>query len=69
MSEEELVFQLLEEEMEARVRRIVEEKRITTEDCLVLGVLRLNAGIKGLHEKIDELRKDTAEKIDTINIL
>jgi hypothetical protein len=67
MSEEELVFQLLEEEMEARVKRIVEEKRITTEDCLVLGVLRLNVGIKGLHEKIDELRKDTTEKIDDTN--
>ena len=52
--------------MEARVRRIVEEKRITTEDCLVLGVLRLNVGIKGLHEKIDELRKDTTEKIEAV---
>ena len=45
MAEEEIVFQLLEEDRKARVERIVEEKKITTEDCLVLGILRLQKEI------------------------
>jgi len=55
MAEEEIVFQLLEEDRKARVERIVEEKKITTEDCLVLGILRLQKEIGGLRGEIDEL--------------
>ena len=48
------MFQLLEEERKARTRRLVEEKKITTEDCLVIGVLRLNREIRALYEKMEE---------------
>ena len=54
MSEEELVFQ---EERKARTRRIVEEKKIATEDCLVIGVLRLNREIGALYEKMEEMEE------------
>jgi tetrahydromethanopterin S-methyltransferase subunit G len=57
MSEEELVFQLLEEERKARMRRIAAEKKITTEDCLVIGLLRLNKEIDGLYKRIDGMDK------------
>ena len=55
MAEEEIVFQLLEEDRKARVERIVEEKKITTEDCLVLGILRLQKEIGGLRGEIGGL--------------
>jgi len=58
MAEEEIVFQLLEEDRRTRVERIVEEKKITTEDCLVLGILRLQKEIGGLHGEIGGLRGD-----------
>lgn len=53
MAEEELVFQLLDEERKARTKRIASEKRITTEDSLVIGVLRLNRELDALYERID----------------
>jgi len=59
--EEEIVFQLLEEDRKARVERIVEEKKITTEDCLVLGILRLQKEIGGLHGEIGGLRGEIDE--------
>jgi len=36
----------------ARAKRVAEEKKITTEDCLAIGVLRVNREIKCLDEKI-----------------
>ena len=81
MAEEEMVFQLLEEDRKARLERIVEERKITTDDCLVLGILRLHREIGGLHEeigglhkridatnkRIDELRVDTNERMEGVN--
>jgi tetrahydromethanopterin S-methyltransferase subunit G len=61
--EEELVFQLLEEERKVRMKRIAKEKKITTEDCLVLGILRLNGEIGGLYKGMDDIN----ERIDTTN--
>ena len=45
------------EERKARTRRIAEEKKITTEDCLVIGVLRLNREIRALYEKMEEMEE------------
>ena len=74
MAEEEIVFQLLEEDRKARLERIVEERKITTDDCLVLGILRLHREIGGLHreiggshKRIDELRVDTNERMEGVN--
>ena len=67
MSEEELVFQLLEEERVARMKRIAAEKRITTEDCLVIGVLRLNREIDGLYRKMDGIEMRIEEMDQRIN--
>jgi len=81
MAEEEMVFQLLEEDRKARLERIVEERKITTDDCLVLGILRLHREIGGLHreiggshkriddtnKRIDELRVDTNERMEGVN--
>jgi hypothetical protein len=74
LAEEELVFQLLEEERKARTKRIVAEKKINTEDCLVLGILRLNSEIGGLHgrmddveRRIDDVGKNRNERIDETN--
>jgi len=71
MAEEEMVFQLLEEDRKARLERIVEERKITTGDCLVLGILRLHREIEGVHEEIGGLHKridDTNNKrIEEIN--
>jgi len=36
MQEEEIVFQLLEQDRKARIERIVEERKITREDSLTL---------------------------------
>ena len=47
-----------EEDRKARVERLVEEKKITTEDCLVLGILRLQKEIGRLHGEIGGLRSD-----------
>jgi uncharacterized coiled-coil DUF342 family protein len=58
MSEEEIVFQLLEEDRRLRLERIVGERKITTDDCLVLGILRLHREIGGLHEEIGGLREE-----------
>ncbi|MFZ2071969.1 MAG: hypothetical protein WAV32_10360 [Halobacteriota archaeon] len=80
-NEEELVFQLLEEDRKVRVERIVDERKITTDDCLVLGMLIQNrqmAGlgveIAGLHRRIDEtntridaLRHETNNRFDETN--
>ena len=70
MAEEEIVFQLLEEDRKARLERIVEERKITTDDCLVLGILRLHREIGGLHKRIDDTNKridDTNKRIEEIN--
>jgi len=70
MAEEEMVFQLLEEDRKARLERIVEERKITTDDCLVLGILRLHREIGGLHREIGGLHKridDTNKRIDDTN--
>ncbi len=74
MAEEEMVFQLLEEDRKARLERIVEERKITTDDSLVLGILRLHREIGGLHKRIDdtnkridELRVDTNERMEGVN--
>ena len=58
MAEEEIVFQLLEEDRKARLERIVEERKITTDDCLVLGILRLHREIEGVHEEIGGLHRE-----------
>jgi len=58
MAEEEMVFQLLEEDRKARLERIVEERKITTDDCLVLGILRLHREIGGLHREIGGLHRE-----------
>ena len=60
MAEEEIVFQLLEEDRRLRLKRIVEERKITTDDCLVLGILRLHREIGGVHIRIDGLHKEIA---------
>jgi len=72
MAEEEMVFQLLEEDRKARLERIVEERKITTDDCLVLGILRLHREIGVVHKRIDdtnarieELRIDLNRRIDS----
>jgi len=70
MAEEEIVFQLLEEDRKARLERIVEERKITTDDCLVLGILRLHREIGGLHKRIDDTNKridDTNKRIEDTN--
>ena len=61
MAKEEIVFQLLEEERKARIERIAREKRITTEDCLVIGILRLNREIAGMDKRITGMDKKIAE--------
>lgn len=53
ISKEELVFLLLEEE-----KKIAEEKKITTEDCFVLGMLKLNGEIADVREEIAKLREE-----------
>ncbi len=66
---EELVFRLLEEDSKARVKRIVEERRITTEDCLVIGILRLNSEVRDLRKEIDDISKrmnDISKRIDWV---
>jgi len=71
MAEEEMVFQLLEEDRKARLERIVEERKITTDDCLVLGILRLHREIGGLHKRIDDTNKridDTNKRIDELRV-
>jgi len=70
MAEEEIVFQLLEEDRKARLERIVEERKITTDDSLVLGIQRLHREIGGLHKRIDDTNKrleDTNKRIDDTN--
>jgi chromosome segregation ATPase len=70
MSEEEIVFQLLEEDRRLRLERIVEERKITTDDCLVLGILRLHREIDGLHEEIGGLHTEIVgvhKRIDDTN--
>ena len=77
MAEEEMVFQLLEEDRKARLERIVEERKITTDDCLVLGILRLHREIEGVHDEIGGLYReigglhkridDTNKRIDATN--
>ncbi len=64
MSEEEIVFQLLEEDRRLRLERIVEERKITTDDCLVLGILRLHREIGDVHKRID----DTNARIEELRI-
>jgi predicted nucleic acid-binding Zn-ribbon protein len=70
MSEEEIVFQLLEEDRRLRLERRVEERKITTDDCLVLGILRLHREIDGLHEEIGGLHTEIVgvhKRIDDTN--
>lgn len=70
MAEEEMVFQLLEEDRKARLERIVEERKITTDDCLVLGIPRLHREIEGVHDEIGGLHKridDTNKRINDTN--
>ena len=61
MAEEEMVFQLLEEDRKARLERIVEEWKIT--NCLVLGILRLHREIESVHEEIGGLHKRIKDTI------
>jgi len=63
MSEESIVFQLLEEDRKVRLERIVEDRKITTDDCLVLGILKLHREMEVLHKRID----DTNKRIDDTN--
>ena len=51
---------------------MAEERKITTDDCLVLGILRLHGEIGGVHKRIDdtnvqieELRIDMNRRIDS----
>lgn len=67
MAEEELVFQLLDEDRKIRTERIVEERKITIDDCLVLGILRLNKDISKLREEVAGTNKridETKESLD-----
>ncbi|MCW7070267.1 MAG: hypothetical protein OCU17_06700 [Methanophagales archaeon] len=47
-AEEDTVFQLPEEDRKARLERLVEEREITTANCLVLGIMRMHREIAGL---------------------
>jgi len=50
--------------------RIVEERKITTEDCLVLGILRIHREMGGLHGDIAGLRGEIErihKRIDETN--
>jgi cell division protein ZapA (FtsZ GTPase activity inhibitor) len=67
VAQEELVFQLLEAERRTRTERIVTEKKINTEDCLVIGILRLNGEIVGLYERIDDMDKRLSRRIDNMD--
>lgn len=70
MAKEDIVFQLLEEERKARQERIVKERKITTDDCLVLGILRLNDEIGKLHGEIGRLNGEIGRlhsRIDETN--
>jgi len=77
MQEEEIVFQLLEQDRKARIERIVEERKIKTEDCLVLGILRIHrevdelhgdiAGLRGEIERIHKRIDETNKRIDEMN--
>jgi len=76
-NEEEILFQLLEEDKKIRVKRIVEDRKLTTDDCLVLGMLIQNRQIAGLgadmagfHNRIDETNNridETNNRIDETN--
>ena len=48
MAEEDTVFQLLEEDRKAMLERLVEERKITIANCLVLGIMRMHREIAGL---------------------
>ena len=48
MAEEATVFQLLEEDRKAMLEQLVEERKITTANCLVLGIMRLHREIAAL---------------------
>jgi len=60
MSEESIVFQLLEENRKVRLERIVEDRKITTDDSLVLGILKLHREMVLLHKRIDDTNKRIA---------
>ncbi len=48
MAEEATVFQSLEEARKARLEQLVEERKIRTANCLVLGIMRMHREIAGL---------------------
>ena len=61
---------LLEQDKEARIERIVEERKITTEDCLVLSILSIHREVDRLHADIASLRGEIEQihkKIDETN--
>ncbi|MBA5942712.1 MAG: hypothetical protein H0M93_05265 [Methanophagales archaeon] len=66
MSEEELIFQLLEEDRKVRTEQIVEDRKITAEDCLVIGILRLNRRIDEINERLNRRIDETNERIDEL---
>ena len=49
---------------------MAEERKITTDDCLVLGILRLHGEIGGVHKRIDGLHTEIEgvhKRIDDTN--
>jgi len=67
---EEIVFQLLEQERKNRVERIVEERKITTDDCIVLGIFRLHCETgelrEEMHRGMNGLREDMHSEISAL---
>ena len=61
---EDIVIQLLEEERKARVKKVAETKKITTEDCLVIATVGLNREVAMLREEVAGLRDNMATKED-----
>ena len=64
MSDEELIFRILEEERKRRVEKVVETRKIEAEDVVIIAVLGLNEEIGMLRSKVDELGEKMATKED-----
>ncbi len=71
MSNEELIFRILEDERERRIKMVVEIRRIEAEDAAIIAVLGLNEEIGEirseigiLRSKVDELSERMATKDD-----
>ncbi|GEM_PF-2875608 len=68
MSNEELIFRILEEERERRIRKVVETRKIESEDAVIIAVLGLNEEIGEIRSEIGMLRSridELSEKMAT----